>query len=671
MRADALMHRHSRSVWLTAALAAIFGIKLAVLLQLGDHPLLQPSASGGLDSQYYLQLAQRVAGGDLLLAPGLYFVSPLYIYFLAAVLTLGGGSLFLVKILQIALGTAGCGLVWVAAREWFSERAAWIALALAALTGVFTFYEILILQAALDPFLAALDAAFLALALRRRHWGWSVAAGLALGVHALNRPNMLIVAAGLVCLWLASRDTRRAGLLLAAGFALALLPVSLRNAAAAGTFSPTPSHGGLNLYIGNNAAADGTYHSVPGITPNIAGQAEDARRVAERAEGRRLSDAEVSAYFTRLALTWWRDEPGAASRLLVRKLAYTVNRAWLTLNYSYPFYRDESSVLGALVVGPLVLVPLGLLGLWAHAFAGRSRPARFWSWGAIVPLTVVSVAMFFVASRYRIPLLVPLCLTAGGALDAMRTVVASRRTRRALVAIACGVPIGTLAAWDFHLDDGRHTEETQMALAMIDQKRWDDAERWIAIAGKEHPAPARFHLTVGDALIHAGRPGPALSHLEAARQLGEWSDTLAIDLLAAYMAAGRTENTREMLRAIAPDRPRPAATQLALAQAASQIGDPVLAGRFLQAATVADPSNSEAFEQLGLNLAGQGRWGESIDALRTAVRLSPSRPSAHLNLAVAYAEMGNGEDAREEALRALAADPGYQRAKDFLAALGR
>jgi hypothetical protein len=62
-------------------LAVVFLLKLLVVLQLKDHPLLQPDA--GLDTTAYVDLARRVIGGDIGLGPGLYYVSPLYIYFLA------------------------------------------------------------------------------------------------------------------------------------------------------------------------------------------------------------------------------------------------------------------------------------------------------------------------------------------------------------------------------------------------------------------------------------------------------------------------------------------------------------------------------------------------------------------------------------------------------------
>ena len=118
------------------AAAAVFALKLAVMLQLKDHALTQPDA--GLDTTAYVGLAERVLGGDIGLGRGLYFLSPLYIYFLAAVLGVWH-SFTLVRLAQIALGTAAVACVFVTADEWFGRRAAWLAAALAALTGVFTF----------------------------------------------------------------------------------------------------------------------------------------------------------------------------------------------------------------------------------------------------------------------------------------------------------------------------------------------------------------------------------------------------------------------------------------------------------------------------------------------------------------------------------------------------
>jgi 4-amino-4-deoxy-L-arabinose transferase-like glycosyltransferase len=133
-------------------LSVTFVLKALVLYLLKDHVLLAPES--GLDTTAYVQLAQRVVAGDVGLGPGLYYVSPFYIYFLAALLRLFH-SFTAVRVVQIAMGTASVGLIFLMARRWFGERAAWIAAVLAALTGLFTFYEVLILQSSVDAFFTA------------------------------------------------------------------------------------------------------------------------------------------------------------------------------------------------------------------------------------------------------------------------------------------------------------------------------------------------------------------------------------------------------------------------------------------------------------------------------------------------------------------------------------
>ncbi|HUM02224.1 MAG TPA: glycosyltransferase family 39 protein, partial [Thermoanaerobaculia bacterium] len=152
-----------RRLRLPLLLVAAFAVKLAVLLAIGGHPLLQPDA--GLDTGAYARLAWRVASGDLLLGSEPYFVSPLYVYFLAAILKPAATSLFPARLVQIFLGTAAAGLVFAAARRLFGERAAIAAGALYVLTGVVTFHEVLILQASLDPFLTSLFLFLLAVGL--------------------------------------------------------------------------------------------------------------------------------------------------------------------------------------------------------------------------------------------------------------------------------------------------------------------------------------------------------------------------------------------------------------------------------------------------------------------------------------------------------------------------
>jgi len=421
-----------RSGWdwrLPSFLAAVFLLKLVVLVQLQHHPLLEPE--GSLDTAAYASLARRVLAGDLWLGPGLYYVSPLYIYVLAALLGLSDSFTF-VRLVQIALGTAAVACVFWTARTWFGPRAAWIAAALAALTGEFTFYEIVVFQSSLDAFLtaaallcltgalvdlppeggshmdvgsprAASAAIPVASAFRRKA---AAAAGILFGLQILNRPNIVIAVAGVVLTLLPLRRLRVAALLVA-GVLIALTPIAIRNAVVAHQFALAGSQGGLNFYIGNHAQATGQYVEVPGVRANMEGQSEDTRKVAEQATGRTLDDGQVSAYFTRLALDWLREHPAAGARLFVKKLALVFNARHQWLDFSYPYYAyDTGSILWLLFVGPWLLVPLGISGLLWSAFASAFAPSAlrrdsslhdFVAWGSFVPFYALSVALFFVA----------------------------------------------------------------------------------------------------------------------------------------------------------------------------------------------------------------------------------------------------------------------------------
>jgi tetratricopeptide (TPR) repeat protein len=530
-----------------AALTAVLAAKVVVLYQLHAHPLLQPAE--GLDSQTYAELARRVAGGDLALGPEPFFVAPLYAYVLGLLFAVSGGSLLFAKVVQVLLGTAAVGLIAATAVRWQGPRAAWAAGALAAATGLFTFHEVVILQAALDPFLAALSLFLLARALPAGRTAHFAAAGAAFGLFTLNRPNALAGALVVAAVLLARRSVPRAWVQsagFAAGLACAIAPATLRNLAVAGEPVLIASHGGLNFYIGNNAEADGTYHSVPGITPNIAGQARDATRLAEQAAGRALSAGEVSRHFTRQACSWILAQPGAALSLFLRKLAYVFNEAELTLNYSYRYYsRDERTLLRFLAVGPWLLVPLGLAGL---LFGPPRRAPGFAVWASFVPAYALSVAVFFVSGRYRLPLLVPLCVAAGLAVELIAT--ARRQPPRRLAAAGgCAALAAVVALRPFALDEGRRGEREQMALWLLDQGRLSEARAYVddGQLREARTALARAHEREGVSLAQQGRAEDAVRQLAEAIRLDPESASARLNLAVVHAQEGRVEQARALL----------------------------------------------------------------------------------------------------------------------------
>ncbi len=622
----------SRPLFLPALLLVTFAAKAVVLAQLHEHPLLQPV--GGLDSEAYVALASRVAAGDLALGPEPFYVAPLYAYFLGAIFALTGGSLLAAKVVQITLGTLAVALVHATTRRFGGALAARAAAVLVALTGAFTFAEVTLLQSALDPFLAALALHLLARALQLDESRAFLCAGLGWGLFALNRPNALAVALGLAlalalrALWARSRTPLVAAMLLAAGTLLALAPSLARNWSVAGEPILIASHGGLNFFIGNHADADGTYRRVPGVTPNVAGQARDAQRLAEAASGRQLSAGQASGWFIARALDWMRAHPVDALRLSARKLAYVFNAVELPLNSSSAFYlRDEETLLRALRVGPWLLLPLGLFGLIWRA---RARDAAFRLWAACGPLYALSVAAFFVAERYRQPLLLPLAVGAGLTLEWARDRLRGRDARALATGAAALAALALATSRDFGLDDGRRAERAALVEALVDTGRLEGARARI------------------DAADVAERPELLARAALALRERGEGGEALA--WLARAAAAA----------------PKRADLQCALGQARLARGDAAGAVEPLRAAAQgAGPAEwrAAAHEKLGIALSLQGRLDEALRALDQACRLDPGQASAQLNRAVVLTQLGRRGDAREALREALRLQPDYPQAR--------
>lgn len=683
-------------------LAGVFALKLVVLLQLKDHPLLQPDA--GMDTTAYVTLAEKVLAGDIGLGPGVYYISPLYIYFLAAGLAVFH-SFTAVRVLQILLGTASVACIFFTARDWFGERAAWFAAGLSALTGLFTFYEVLILQASIDAFLTSAALLALTRGLVASTFRWNILlAGLIFGIQTLNRPNVLLAAAGVALVMLATRRVRPAALLVA-GLVAGMAPAAIRNTIVAHQWSFVSSHGGLNFYIGNREAATGFYFPVPGITPTIVGQEKDAQRVAARALGHPVTDAETSDYFFGLAWDWIRDHPGDALTLFMKKLGYVFNAQHIALPQSYPFYAyDLRTALRFYAIGPWLLVPLGLVGL---IFAApTSRRLEYLAWVSFVPAYAAAVAVFFVAERYRLPMLVPLSVGAGAAIDVLLRVLAARRAASLIVPGAVFAIVLLCANWRLGLDDGRWQEGLRTAQQLVILGRYDEADEWAArldARGAPHPGAGRYGVgaqllaqrqtdralvyltaaqqadpgkpeveyTLGQALLEAGRPKDAIPHLQRGFDAGIEIPKGGYDLAVALQSVGSFPAAAAVVRRINPPNPDDVEAWLRLGRLAAQVHAPDVAEPFFRHAVGMRPDQAGARQQLGLDLLILSRFDEAARELSEAVRLDSRDPDSLSHLAYCEIKLGRLGDARAHAEAALAINPGDELAKQLLVALGR
>ena len=158
-------------------------------------------------------------------------------------------------------------------------RAGLLAGVLAAVYWPFIYFDGELLTVCLE---LVLDVALLLLLVRAGRGGsrwWYVAAGVAWGLSAITRPNILAFAPA-IALWVliaAPADRRiaaaaRSFLLTCAGAAVAILPVTVRNYVVGHELVLVATNGGVNFYIGNNPKSDGCSAVVPGTRKGLAGR---------------------------------------------------------------------------------------------------------------------------------------------------------------------------------------------------------------------------------------------------------------------------------------------------------------------------------------------------------------------------------------------------------------
>ncbi|QDU66050.1 glycosyltransferase family 39 protein [Engelhardtia mirabilis] len=246
---------------------------IALALRLAVHAVYFGQPHSGImqgfgnDDYLHFSHALRIVLEDPM-APGhAYYWAPLYRYFLALTMLVVGEDFRHVVLVQNVLGALTCGLAFRIGQRVFSPRAGWAAGLVCAFYPFLAYYEWTTFIAALATFLAtlAIDRAVAARALPSAR---NLAlAGVAAALAILARPNLGLFLLA-VAAWFALRGgewstrLRRTAIFLVAA-SLTVLPVTVRNFAVSGEFVPITSNGAVNVYIGNNPDADGTYQNPP------------------------------------------------------------------------------------------------------------------------------------------------------------------------------------------------------------------------------------------------------------------------------------------------------------------------------------------------------------------------------------------------------------------------
>ncbi|MFQ5658735.1 MAG: tetratricopeptide repeat protein, partial [Candidatus Methylomirabilales bacterium] len=451
---------------------------------------------------------------------GAYWQAPLYPYLLGVYFALFGEHWLGLVLVQVLLGVATVLLTWRVGTRLGGSRVGMIAGLLVALYPPLLFFESIFLGTTLEVTVGTLAL----LAVVRASEGanlrdWALA-GAALGLACLARPNFLLVAAvAWLPVWLNNRQVGGCPLkaLTAYGGALGvcILPVTLRNLLVGGQFVLISASGPETFRIGN---------SYDSVALGFLYPQEPLMPLTSLAFWKHLG--------TKAALFWWGFEPAQ--------------------NVNFYLGREFSPLLAVTPLTFFVVIPLAVLG----AYAIRDQWKRFAPVGLFVGAYYVSIILFFVIARFRLPLIPPLAIVSAAALSVGWDLW--RRHKFRPLAIAGGVVITFgLVLYPFGVSRIRINDYQDLFAILMGQNKTKQALAVIEEAAAAFPHAPGIREEMGRLHFRAGRYKQAAASLEAELAINPKSVAAHFFLGQFYMyqdPARAAEHLRQYL-ALQPEGP--------------------------------------------------------------------------------------------------------------------
>ena len=526
----------ARTVML-GVLALVLAIRLLQLVSALNSPLTwQP----GPDEDYYRRFGLAVAAGQGAAdSPEFTFMDPAYGYLLGGLFKLFGVNLFFIYLLQVLLDTlTAYGIIRVG-RLLERPRAGLIGAALYGLTATAVmFCTTLLKEVWVTAYLTwwIFGALTVVRSQRPVHW---LLFGLYCGLGVGFRSTLLtLTLVGALLPWFVPGGgvRPRQAALVVLGSVVAMLPWSIRNHDAYGSFSPLPHNGGIVLqqvYNDQNPRAEiwippfVTYLHPSEIWNGYA--AESQRRA-----GHAQSPAEIDSYWHDQGMDYIEQHPWTVLGDILRKSSGMLSNSELANNRSDTEERMFSTVLALLPQPAGWLLGMGLAGL---VWLGLKD--RRWLIVAIpILLAWLTMAVFFAESRFRFHAASMLALCSGVWIDQVLQQI--RAGQKKLLVVFVPVALG-IAAVSFVL--GSLTPQPpigwdRIAWGYINMGRIHEAQLLAERIARSQPDNGAILEALGYTLAVQKQYAEAAQVLQRAVELRPRSHVAHFNLARVYLFLG-------------------------------------------------------------------------------------------------------------------------------------
>ncbi|MBW2184659.1 MAG: tetratricopeptide repeat protein, partial [Deltaproteobacteria bacterium] len=577
------------------------------------------------DAEEYEGLALQILRGNLTLKDFIY-LNPLYPFFLAFIYLIFGHNNLAVVLIQAVIDSLSCLLIYYIASTLFNKRLGIVAAFIYACYGIAIFYTGILLAPTLVIFFTLLFIASLLFAGERKNMLLFLISGIFFGLGVLARSNLLVFLFFLP-LWFFFVLKNKQGtskaiwgfISLLVGFFMIISIVSIRNYSITKEFSPSVL-GGINFYIGNNPKATGRFMSPHGVSNSPIEEIKTSIRNAEEETGNTLTPSQASRYWLIKGLTFIKENPLDAFSLYMKKFAFFWRKEEISVNIDYAFSKTLAPIFRLPFISFGFIAPLSLLGLILLLRRRNMLLITLFTFSYML-----SVIIFFMAARYRLPIAPFLIILASFIPCHLIELIRAKEIKKISIigAVFILLFIGINKNFGFFTPPLSNTNHSNLGRIYVKEGRLDEAltELKKAISINSDSFEARSNL--GIVYSKKGMPDKAIDEYKKALKINPDYVPAHTNLGNIYGSTGRLDE--------------------AIAEYKKAID--------------INPDYAEAHYNLGSIYSSKGMFREAINEYKKTLDINPTIAEAHFNLGTIYEKEGKLDDAIKEYTLAISLKP--------------
>lgn len=409
------------------------------LFYLWEYSLLPDWSQLTVDNNFHHHWALSIVDGNIL-GDTTYFRAPFYIFYLAGIYKLFGISLWAVRLFSIIPGLLSIYMTYITGKKVYNKQTGLVAGFIHAIFPIIYYFESELLLDSFFMLLLQIGIYFFIKWWKDGIFQSIFLSGIFLGLASITRPTALVIALFIFLIILIMQKIKiKAIVLFTIGLVICIAPIFIRNIVIADDPVLIASQGGINLYVGNNDAADG----ISAVLPQPLGFNWHIKQITHQAEkesNKKLSQGEISSFWMSKAFNWIKDNPKRFMQLYLEKLYHSISNREISNNRYLTQFFDKVISLKYNYLSFGILFSLTILSL---ILTGSQNKQALFLVGTIV-LYILITSLFFFSSRFRLPLIPFYIILSSYALTSIRILLKENR-KMGLKVIGITIVVGLIS----------------------------------------------------------------------------------------------------------------------------------------------------------------------------------------------------------------------------------